>query len=66
MLLIYHVQLREESHVLKVVALNPSAVYILGGQFFHIKIVVTIVFIFVSKDENKRKRGREGPLLKRA
>ena len=52
--------LREETHVLKVVGLNPHAVNLMDNysHIFAVKIVT-----FVWKDENKLKRGRVWPIF---
>ena len=49
--------LREETHVLKVVSSNPSTAYWL--TFSYIYLFVLKIVMFVWKDENKLKRGRE-------
>ena len=50
----------EETHVQDVVGSNPSAGYWM--DIFHICCKNCIVFI---KTEHQRKRGRDGPLLKK-
>ena len=51
----------EETHILKFVGSNPSTVSWMDifSQLFVLKIVM-----FASKDENKRKTGREWPIFK--
>ena len=55
----------EETLDSNVVGSNPTTVgRYTGRTFFHIINVVKIVLMFVSKDENKRKRCRDGPFKK--
>ena len=55
----------EETLDSNVVGSNPTTVGRYTGRiFFHIINVVKIVLMFVSKDENKRKRCRDGPFKK--